>query len=417
MVLKTPLGDPGEDVPPAPLSGRLRAYPRLILFANIALTLVMALLYATDHWRPCLYCDFVAFYSAAEVAAQNGAAATYDPAVMLPLQKSYGLLPEDYGWLPYSYPPPYLFAIFWLPLLPLHLAATLFVAASFALFFLAVRPLLADRDDLIVLLAAPVVWVNAWHGQNAFLTVALAVFAYRWLRVRQVRAGLALAVLTVKPHLGLLWPVVLLMKGRWVAIGVALAGALSLAGLALALYGADAWRDFVALGLAGIHANLSTGELPISMVSSPYAWLLLLGVPDRIAMAVHLAAALIALAVLIRLLQLGTPYRYAMAYLFTATLFVTPHNFPYDWMFVLIGLLIVWQETRRTGFLPYELVGLIIGYLAPFVIQSLRYVDLPIAAPTLLLVVAVVARRAFHEARRSQARADRALTVPDRRTG
>ncbi|MCB1331845.1 MAG: DUF2029 domain-containing protein [Maritimibacter sp.] len=367
----------------------------------------MAILYAADLWRPCLYCDFVAFYAAADLTAQGGVAAIYDMSVMVPQQIGYGVLPEDYGWLPYSYPPPYMFAIFWLPVLPFHLAATLFVAASFALFFVAVRPLLADRDDLIVLLAAPVVWVNAWHGQNAFLTVALAVFACRWLMVRQVRAGLALAVLTVKPHLGLLWPVVLLMKGRWVAIGVALAGALALAGAALALYGAQAWHAFVAQGLAGIHANLVSGDLPIAMVSSPYAWLLLLGVPDPVAMAVHLGAALIAFGVLIQLLRIGTPYRFAMAYLFTATLFVTPHNFPYDWMFVLIGLLIVWQQTRRSGFLPYELAGLIVGYVAPFVIQSLRDVDLPIAAPTLLLVVVIVARRAFYEARRA-GRADTA---------
>ena len=144
------------------------------------------------------------------------------------------------------------------------------------------------------------------------------------------------------------------------------------------------------------------GTLPISLVSSPYAWLILLGVPDRIAMGAHVLVALAACGVLVQLLRIGTPYRFAMAYLFTATLFVTPHNFTYDWMFVLIGLLIVWKQARLTGFLPYELAGLALGYVAPFFLQTLRHADLPVAAPALLLVIVTVARRAFHEARRAR---------------
>ncbi len=140
-------------------------------------------------------------------------------------------------------------------------------------------------------------------------------------------------------------------------------------------------------------------DLPISLVASPYAGMILLGLQESLAMKLHILCALILLGVLVHLAILRTPYRFVMAYLFSITLFVTPHNFTYDWLFVLVALLLVWREARLSGFLPYELAGLFLGYISPFIINSMRHLDLPVAPILLFTVILTVARRAYFEAR------------------
>lgn len=204
-----------------------------------------------------------------------------------------------------------------------------------------------------------------------------------------------MGLLSIKPHLGLLLPVVVIAWRRWRALTAALAAASALALLSLALYGPAAWAAFAgkALGSAGDH--IAEGTLPIAMNASAYAAFQLAGLPDGIAMALHLAVCAVIVGVAAHLIRRGAPYRLVAAFLLAATLLASPHNFVYDWTLVLIPMLILWREGRTGGFLRLERAGLVAAYFAPFAIIFARHAGLPVATLAILIPVALTWRRAL----------------------
>lgn len=335
--------------------------------------------------------DYVAFYAAADLAAQGRLAEAYDAAVSGAVQFALTGQGEVAPWF---YPPSYSPLIAWLPWLPYYVGAVLFLALSFGLFVAALRPFLVDRTELWIVLGAPVCFVNAFHGQNGFLTGGLIALAVTLLPHRQVGAGLAMGVLSVKPHLGLLLPVAVIAWRRWRALAAAVAAAAALALMSLALYGPAPWVAFAgkALGSAGDH--IAAGTLPISMNASAYAAFQLAGLPDGLAMALHLAVCIALVGATVRLVQTGVPYRLVVAFLLSATLLASPHNFVYDWTLVLIPMLILWREGRTGGFLRHEKAGLVAAYFAPFAIIFARHGGFPVATAAILVPLALAWRRA-----------------------
>lgn len=82
-------------------------------------------------------------------------------------------------------------------------------------------------------------------GQNTFLSLALAAAAFVALRRgHDGLAGLALGAMVIKPQLALGFAVVLLVKGRWRAVGAAAGTAVAFAGLAELLL-PGAWAGYL----------------------------------------------------------------------------------------------------------------------------------------------------------------------------
>jgi hypothetical protein len=77
--------------------------------------------------------------------------------------------------------------------------------------------------------------------QNGFLTGALLLCVFAYMRERPVIAGLALALLTVKPQLGFLIPLLALLDRNWALLRWATIFTVVLVGLSVALFGVDSW--------------------------------------------------------------------------------------------------------------------------------------------------------------------------------
>lgn len=148
---------------------------------------------------------------------------------------------EDSEW---SYPPTLLLIAVPLALLPLYTAY--FVWSVGTLAFLTV---LLRRAGL-PLLACCLLWIspgamqNALLGQNGALTAFLLFGGLLAARNRPVLAGLCFALLTIKPHLGLLVPVCLAAAGAWRAIFWSAFFAMLLASLTVICFGISAWTGF-----------------------------------------------------------------------------------------------------------------------------------------------------------------------------
>ena len=89
-----------------------------------------------------------------------------------------------------------------------------------------------------------------------------AVDDLRLPRQRPLLAGILIGTLTLKPQLGLLFPVMLAASGRWRVFVAAAVTGLLIAAAAAALFGPQAWSDFVAQGPSGAEfgAGRSAGD-------------------------------------------------------------------------------------------------------------------------------------------------------------
>jgi hypothetical protein len=153
----------------------------------------------------------------------------------------------DYPGQGWSYPPSVmlLFAPFaalgYLPALAAWTTVNLAV-------FLAVSHQLVERRVLIIVLVSPAALLSLMAGQSSLLTAAMLVTIFAWLDRRPIGAGIIIGLLTLKPQLGLLFPVMLIASRRWTVFAAAAATAIAIAIVTAAVWGPQIWIDFVRVG-------------------------------------------------------------------------------------------------------------------------------------------------------------------------
>jgi hypothetical protein len=191
--------------------------------------------------------DFLNFWMYGRAAALPDPGRFYDPLVYA--RELGGLLWPDYPEQNFSYPPTIMLiaAPFGrLPYMPALLAWTAFGIVAFVA---VARQHLVDTRALIALILSPAALFCLMSGQLAFVTAAMLVTIFAWIEKRPVAAGVLIGMLTLKPQLGLLFPVMLIAGGYWRALASAAVTALALAALTAALFGPQVWLDFVRVGL------------------------------------------------------------------------------------------------------------------------------------------------------------------------
>jgi hypothetical protein len=110
------------------------------------------------------------------------------------------------------------------------------------------RPLV-DRRALIAALCAPAAICCLISGQSTLIVAAILAAIFACLDTRPLLAGMLIGLLTLKPQLGVLFPVMLIASARWRVFGAASVTALVLAAASAALFGPQAWVEFVMRGL------------------------------------------------------------------------------------------------------------------------------------------------------------------------
>ena len=192
--------------------------------------------------------DFVNLWHGGQEAAASGGDVVYDRAAYREaLKEKVGFA----GIYTFSYPPHMLMLALPLGALPYLAAYALWQLGGLGLFWHAARPWLRDAGLpgwAALLLPAPL--VNLWAAHFGFFIGALALHGWRLAERAPARAGLAFALMTVKPHIGILTPLVLALKGQWRTLATAALGAAALVLASIALFGAGPWRTWLASTLA-----------------------------------------------------------------------------------------------------------------------------------------------------------------------
>ncbi|MEC7743459.1 MAG: glycosyltransferase family 87 protein [Pseudomonadota bacterium] len=359
---------------------RVRGYALLLALASLVLA-------GVSFWRamPPGTTDFLAFWGAGQLTAAGDPAAAYDLAAQQRVQSATG----SSGWFAFVNPPPFLFVVAPLGVLPLPIAWAAWVALTWGLWCWAGIRAFPRLWPLV--LAYPGALIAAGHAQTGLLTGALLVLAAQALSHRPRIAGAAIGALVIKPHLAVLAPFWLAAGGRWRAFAAA---GLTAAGLLAA-----AWLTFgTATMLAYTDSWAASRQLverldPAFMLrmSTAFAQLRLL-MGDEIALAGAGLSAALALAVALTGWRRvpGDTSAVAAAVL-AATALASPYLFNYDLPFLVYPTLWLVLQGLERGFRPYEKLALVLLYFAPYATRAAAFpigVNLmPLAALALLALI------------------------------
>jgi Glycosyltransferase family 87 len=335
--------------------------------------------------------DFVNVWAAGRMVIAGHAVSVYDwPAHKLIEETAIGHPFNGYfGW---HYPPTFLFVAAPLSLLPYAVAYAFWVFATFPAYLVAVRAIIGDRIGYLLAAAFPAVLSNFIVGQNGFLTAGLVGGALVLLERQPVWAGVLLGLLTYKPHLGLLFPIALIAGGYWRAFFTAAIVAALMAAASLIAFGADAWQAFVANIGHTSQAFLSEGWADFGKLQTAFGLTRTLGGSEALAWSVQVAVALIAAGAIAALWRSRAAYELKAAALGAGAMLATPYLYTYDLVVLAVPLAFLFRLGRERGFLAHELAG--IG-LACLLILIFPFVKAPVGFAAVLVVAALIARRAF----------------------
>jgi alpha-1,2-mannosyltransferase len=271
--------------------------------------------------------DFLNLWVGARSAFAGGPANwfdgdTYNTAVhaMLPPGPVY-----SFWW---SYPPHLLLFTWPFGLLPYFAAYAAWSIAGLVAFVAAIRAGGINARTLLFVALAPAAAVNLQAGQNGFVTAALLIGGLSALSRRPILAGILFGILTIKPQLGLLLPIMLVLTGRWRTIAAATATSVILMAVTAALYGPSIWIEYFAkIGPQQVHLLQTVG---FQLMPTAFAGMRQLGLPVEAAWAVQAIQSAAALAATVWTFHRRRDPALSRAMLITATFLTVPYSYVYD---------------------------------------------------------------------------------------
>jgi arabinofuranan 3-O-arabinosyltransferase len=291
------------------------------------------------------------------------------------------------GFYSWSYPPGFLFAAAAIAALPYALAFAVWIVGGLALHGFSIAAITRRPAAMAVAFASPWALACALVGQNGFITAGLIGLVLTTMEERPALSGLLLGLLTYKPQFGLLFPLVLVLSGRWKVFAFAAIGALGLLALSAAVFGVGVIPAFLH-GLPESSRSLITnGDAGWGKLQSVYGLTRCLGGSDLAGwIAQGLVSAVCAVGVGM-IWRSGAAFALKAASLAAATLLVTPYVFAYDLVVLAVPVAFVYRDR---AFDRLELLGLALAALAavPFAFASI-----PSGLFASLVVAAIVARR------------------------
>jgi hypothetical protein len=316
--------------------------------------------------------DFLNEWVGGWVVRTGDPAKLYDRGYTTPLQHDAGLVGFEFrkdDYLPMVYPPFYYLAVSPLSALPFRTAAGLWaavslacLAASLGLLGRAARPggtldMVAPAVDptsiriwgavrkwavLAAVTSVPVIENIASSQKGAVLLLVLTATFLLLRRGQRFAAGVAFGFQVFKPHLAIVIPAAMLLKGKWRFVAGTLASMLALAGLSLVV-GRGPSADYLRF-LTGVTEYVGAQPAYLHREHCIYGFFTLLaGGPTTTARIATVATFTVTLWLLARLLAgpLDTAAPRFLAQfsgLVLATVLLSPHILTYDLTMLLLPL-------------------------------------------------------------------------------
>jgi len=294
--------------------------------------------------------NFLGIWVTGRMALTGQAAATYDWNALYPVERAVigASAPDDFI-LPWFYPPTFLLATASLALLPYLWSCLAWLAVTGIGYVAAIRAILPHRLGVVLALAAPPVLLNILLMETGFAVAALTGTTLILMETRPILAGVALGALTFKPQLGLLFPLILVLTGRWRVVFSAAATTILLAGLAALAFGIDVWRAYLQIGPAIGSVSLG-GHVDYSGVQTWYSVACYLGAGSVLAWSVYAATAGGCTALICWFWRQPVRYELKAAALAIGSFLVTPYVMAHDTVLVVVAVAFLVKDSLAIGF-------------------------------------------------------------------
>ena len=353
------------------LFDRRRATTLLVMLAllNPLYALSLILHFYGGYWSPEFpegyreIPDFAAFWAAGAMTLDGTPALAYDWFAHKAVQMR-GLGLEYTNWMPWLYPPHFQLIVTPFASVPVWGGMALWILVMLAVFLWVCWRILPDPLSIAAGLAVAPTAMILVNGQTGLLTGALLGLMLLDLDRRPLRAGAALGLLSIKPQLAVVLPLVLLAEGRWRVLLGAAGTFLALVAVSSLLLGAETWIAFIQ-SITQTSEVFHGDEGPWDLFASLYGWGRHLGLPFLPAILIHAVVAMMVLSATLlawRAPSLSMDVKAAL--LCFAAAAVTPRILNYDLHFLLIGALFQIHHALRVGFFAGEQAVLALCTLA-----------------------------------------------------
>jgi alpha-1,2-mannosyltransferase len=336
--------------------------------------------------------DFVNIWHGGRLAMSAPAARVYDRD---DYRKTLKQAADVEGIYAFSYPPHMLLASIPFGKLSYWSALLAWTLLTTGLFWYAARPFLV-RAALPhwSIFALPAFWVNLWAGHFGCLIGALALYGWQHARDRPALSGWSFAAMTVKPHLGILVPVVLAAGKAWRATVWAGAATLAMVAVSGIVLGWKSWALWSQSTLP-FQASLLDASDPhllyfmmMPTVERLGAWL---GLAGAAKLAFVMSFAGVALVLMFRAWRARIALEELGLLSIIATFLLLPYVFNYD--MVAYGLALLVLAARVSLLLrAWERLILSVAFLVPIIQMPLALSGLPIAPLFILALVWILVR-------------------------
>jgi len=352
------------------LENRIIAYSFLIFSVYLAI-----FVFFVYFWRGELrnlfspFCvDFGLFYAAGKMTLAGNVAQIFDVQAHHAMTELVLNLTLPY-FLPWLYPPFFLFVIVPLTLLPFDVALIVWLALTLAFMIVAARRMLPSHKKLAFLLVGfPGVFLNLRWGQNGFLSTALLGLSIAFLETSPVLSGVMVGLLAYKPQLAILPFFVLLITKNWKAILSAFSTVISASILSLLIFGKEVWIGFFqSLFHTSSYLMETSKEVTSSIQPTLLTTLIDLGIDSRISLAVQMIVALCAVAVVSWAFLRSKRLTLKGIMLVLGMPLIIPYFMQYDLVILGLALVLLIYDFSVNGYTKLEGVMAALLWLMPLI--------------------------------------------------
>ena len=342
--------------------GLIAATISLLFFAALVwLNWNFATLRTSDGYP--LAADYANYWSAAKLALAGKPALAYHLDELYRVQQQVFGTHSRYGsgWY---YPPTFLLAVLPLGLLPYLPSLFIWIGVTLGLYLLVLSRLSTHPIFLPLCLTFTGVGENIVFGQNGFLSGTLLGGGLLLLERSPLAAGCLFGLLSYKPHMVILIIPALIFGRYWKVLMVTLATALLLLFLSIMVFGYQLWLEYFKVMAFPLH-ELEIGSVSWGIMPTFFAAVLSAGFGVKSAFLVQGVVMLLVAAGVAWVWSKKTSLAHRGAVLVLGTLLFTPYAFVYDLAILALPLAWLWEDGRRHGRRPGELLLLLLGWLMP----------------------------------------------------
>jgi hypothetical protein len=334
--------------------------------------------------------DFINMWTVARLVFAGNFAPIYLPEAYVAFQHA-AIVDADIGIRLWAYPPQSLLIAAPLGLLPNYYAAlAAWSAAGLLMLGFGARRFGFDWIETAIIVTSPAACTCIYFGQTGNFGAGLLLVAMAPRGRFSPLAMAAAALLTFKPQIGYLLPLLYARQRRWWLIAGTGVLSVLLVGVTILIFGPQAWRDYVGASLPYLELAHRKGTGPgMLMVPSAFMSFRIWFGDDVLAGRLHLVfAALVGAFLLWRLFRTRDATAQA-ALMLIGTVLITPYMLNYDLAVLLAGALLV-ARIHAQSLVVYLLV--VIAWSLPTTMILLNGIGAPIS-PLLILPLLVLAGR------------------------